>query len=303
MENLDIRELLLKEFENDPIYRMAILNGFQDSLFTKGILSMHKEMTYSTVETGRIIERSDSTIRNHFRSDLIDYIQPEKFGKFYRLNYKSVFRLHMIFVLMEKAAKTTVDLLAELGMQPALSMGGNLKRVQRSENRELQEWNETIDYNDRLTTLEKNIGLQGLMLNILKYEKDLSDLERKIENKEASIEQIKSEAYMRYLEHKQSQLLTTSLRKTIQKPSFFGLFKKAEEVDIDQIAKELETNLKQKMEHEVEDKIKVHTEEIKKIEEEKVKVSSLLHEEKTAFSNFQLETNNDTTKLLNSGKQ
>jgi hypothetical protein len=303
MENLDIRELLLKEFENDPIYRMAILNGFQDSLFTKGILSMHKEMTYSTVETGRIIERSDSTIRNHFRSDLIDYIQPEKFGKFYRLNYKSVFRLHMIFVLMEKAAKTTVDLLAELGMQPALSMGGNLKRVQRSENRELQEWNETIDYNDRLTTLEKNIGLQGLMLNILKYEKDLSDLERKIENKEASIEQIKSEAYMRYLEHKQSQLLTTSLRKTIQKPSFFGLFKKAEEVDIDQIAKELETNLKQKMEHEVEDKIKVHTEEIKKLEEEKVKVSSLLHEEKTAFSNFQLETNNDTTKLLNSGKQ
>ncbi|MDQ1005404.1 hypothetical protein QFZ28_005982 [Neobacillus niacini] len=302
MENLDIRELLLKEFENDPIYRMAILNGFQDSLFTDGILSMHKEMTYSTVETGRIIERSDSTIRNHFRSDLIDYIQPEKFGKFYRLNYKSVFRLHMIFVLMEKAAKTTVDLLAELGMQPAVSMGGNLKRVQRSESRELQEWNETNDYNDRLTTLEKNIGLQGLMLNILKYEKDLSDLERRIESKEASIEQIKSEAYMRYLEQKQSQLLTTSLRKTIQKPSFFGLFKKAEEVDIDQIAKELETNLKQKMEHEVEGKIKSHTEEIKKLEEEKVKLSSLLQEEKTAFSNFQLETNNDTKRLLNAEK-
>lgn len=303
MENMDIREMLLKEFENDPIYRMAILNGLQDSLFTDGILSMHKEMTYSTVETGRIIERSDSTIRNHFRSDLIDYIQPEKFGKFYRLNYKSVFRLHMIFVLMEKSAKTTVDLLAELGMQPALAMGGNLKRVQRSESRELQEWNESNDYNDRLTTLEKNIGLQGLMLNILKYEKDLSDLERRLENQIASIEQIKSEAYMRYLEQKQTQLLTTSLRKTIQKPSFFALFKKSEEVDLDQISKELETNLKQKMEQEVEDKIKAHTEEIKKLEEEKVKVKSLLHEEKTAFSNFQIESNNDSTKLLNAGKQ
>jgi hypothetical protein len=166
----------------------------------------------------------------------------------------------------------------------------------------LQEWNEPNDYNDRLTTLEKNMGLQGLMLNILKYEKDLSELERRLENRAASIEQIKSEAYMRYLEQKQSQLLTTSIRKTIQKPSFLGLFKKAEEVDIDQIAKELETNLKQKMEQEVEDKIKVHTEEIKKLEEEKVKVKSLLQEEKTSFSNFQLETNNDPTKLLNAGK-
>lgn len=56
-----MKELLVGEFEKDPIYRMAILIGLESSLFTEGILSMHVEMTYSTVEAGKIIERSDST--------------------------------------------------------------------------------------------------------------------------------------------------------------------------------------------------------------------------------------------------
>ena len=111
MEEKDMKTVLTQEFHDDPIYKLALLNKLDDYLFTEGILSMHQESTYSTVETGRIIERSDSTIRNHFRSDLLDYIAPEKFGKYYRLNYKSVFRLQLIFILMEKASKTSVDLL------------------------------------------------------------------------------------------------------------------------------------------------------------------------------------------------
>ncbi|MEH6906119.1 hypothetical protein V7008_10385, partial [Neobacillus drentensis] len=122
MENQDMETLLKQEFAKDPVYRLVMLEGLQESVFTPGILSMHKDISYSTVETGRIIVRSDSTIRNHFRSDLIEYIEPEKFGKFYRLNYKSVFRLHLIFLLMEKASKTTIDILAELGIKPAISM-------------------------------------------------------------------------------------------------------------------------------------------------------------------------------------
>src|SRR5206468_1002955 len=147
MENKDMRTLLQQEFSNDPVYRLVMLEGLEESVFTQGILSMHKEISYSTVETGRIIDRSDSTIRNHFRSDLIEYIAPEKFGKFYRLNYQSVFRLHLIFLLMEKASKTTIDILAELGMEPAISMGGSIKRIPRVDSRELQEWNQQNENN------------------------------------------------------------------------------------------------------------------------------------------------------------
>ncbi|MEH6988397.1 hypothetical protein V7021_11160 [Cytobacillus firmus] len=299
MESLDMKELLIKDFENDPIYRMAVLNGLEDSVFTNGILSLHKDMTYSTVEAGRIIERSDSTIRNHFRSDLIEYIQPEKFGKFYRLNYKSVFRLHLIFVLMDKASKTSVDLLAELGMQPGVSMGGNVKRVQR-ESHDIQEYGEQVqnNYEERLLTMERNLGYQSKMLNILKYEKDISDIERKLERKEVEIDQIKTDAYMKFLEEKQTQLLSTSLKKSIQKPSFLGLFKKPDNIDVDQINKDVETKLKEKMDQEIKEKINVARKKIEELKEEKRKVDTLLQQERDAFSNMQLDSDVDDKKLL-----
>lgn len=299
VESLDMKELLMKEFENDPIYRMAVLNGLEDSVFTMGIQSMHKDMTYSTVEAGRIIERSDSTIRNHFRSDLIEYIQPEKFGKFYRLNYKSVFRLHLIFVLMDKASKTSVDLLAELGMQPGVSMGGNVKRVQR-ESTDLQEYSDQLqnNYEERLSTMERNLGFQSKMLNILKYEKDISDIERKLERKEVEIDQIKTDAYMKYLEEKQTQLLSTSLKKSIQKPSFLGLFKKPDIIDVEQINKDVETKLKEKMDQEIKEKINIARKEIETLQEEKRKVNTLLQQERESFSNMQLDTDVDDKKLL-----
>ncbi|USK41624.1 hypothetical protein LIS77_25990 (plasmid) [Cytobacillus firmus] len=299
MESLDMKELLMEEFENDPIFRMAVLNGLEDSVFTTGIQSMHKDMTYSTVEAGRIIERSDSTIRNHFRSDLIEYIQPEKFGKFYRLNYKSVFRLHLIFVLMDKASKTSVDLLAELGMQPGVSMGGNVKRVQR-ESTDLQEYSDQLqnNYEERLSTMERNLGFQSKMLNILKYEKDISDIERKLERKEVEIDQIKTDAYMKYLEEKQTQLLSTSLKKSIQKPSFLGLFKKPDIIDVEQINKDVETKLKEKMDQEIKEKINIARKEIETLQEEKRKVNTLLQQERDSFSNMQLDTDVDDKKLL-----
>ncbi|WP_223821052.1 hypothetical protein [Bacillus sp. S3] len=293
-----MKDLLKSEFEQDPIYRMAILNGLEDGLFTEGILSMHDEMTYSTVEAGKIIERSDSTIRNHFRSDLIEYIQPEKFGKFYRLNYKSVFRLQLIFVLMEKAAKTSIDLLAELGMEPAVMLGGNYKRVTRPEGRELRNYEEPNQLDDRVAILEKNFGMQGIMLNILKYEKDISEIERKLENKVAGIEQIKTEAYMRYLEEKQAQIFATAMKKQKPKTSFFGLIKKTEEIDYSQVNHEIETNLKEKMKQETTEIINRFKEEINSLEDEKKKLESILEGEKKAFSNIQLDSNHKNAKLI-----
>lgn len=294
-----MKELLVGEFEKDPIYRMAILIGLESSLFTEGILSMHVEMTYSTVEAGKIIERSDSTIRNHFRSDLIEYIQPEKHGKFYRLNYKSVFRLQLIFILMEKAAKTSVDLLAELGMEPAIMVGGTYKRIPRAESRELKGYNEQDQLDDRVSALEKNYSIQGIMLNILIYEKEISVVERKIENKVARIEKLKTDAYMRYLEEKQAQMFAVALRKPQPKASFFGLFKKTpEEIDYSQVNQEIETKLKEKMKQETNEKIEAFKVEIKNLEDEKKKLESLLEGEKESISNINLENSKRNSKFI-----
>jgi hypothetical protein len=303
MEKVDMKAALVEEFKDDPIYRLVILNGLEDYLFTSGILSMHKDLTYSTVQTGKIIERSDSTIRNHFRSDLIEYIAPEKFGKYYRMNYQSIFRLQMIFLLMERASKTTVDILAELGMQPGMSMTGNVKRVlkpDRSESREVYFGNNEEEeqlFEERFEKLEHAIGLQGLMLNILKYEKDLADLDRKIEHSQSMVQQIGSETRMKFLEEKQSRLLASSLKKSIKKQSIFGLFKKNDDIDINQIAIEIDENLKDKFESEIKSKSQEFENKIKEYKQERKAILDLLIKEKNAFSEFRLDKT--THKFIN----
>lgn len=295
MENVDIKAKLLEEFNDDPLYKLCLMNGLEEYLFNENILSLHINASYSTVETGRFIERPDSTIRNHFRSDLVDYIAPERFGKYYRLSAYSVFRLHMIFLLMEKAQKTTVDLLAELGMQPTPVVGGNLKRVARfnqQDSRGLRTGYEDLDEeyvsNQRFEKLEHAFGLQAVMLNILKYEKDIADLERKIDYNRSTITQITTDNRMKFLEEKQSRLLTSSLKRTQKKPSFKDFFKKSEEVEIEKIESEINLNLKEKYDKELQESIEKYSSDISKLEQEKTALITSLEKEKDSFSKLQL---------------
>lgn len=288
MEQENMESILREEFQNDPLYRLAILSGLENDLFTENIVSMHKEISYSTVETGKIIDRADSSIRNHFRSELKEYIAPEKFGKFFRLNYVCVFKLHLIFILIEKASKTTVDLLAELGMHPGVSIGSNVKRVNRNEgtSNELQN-NDSYKVEERINNLERGIGLQSVLLNIYKYEKDLLEIDHKIESNRASIKENESNAYLQYLEDKNNRLLTESLRRSVQKPSIFNLFKKGEEVDVNSISSELESALKEKMLKEIEVKNKELKEQQEILLSKKDKINTMLNNERTKFDNLQ----------------
>ncbi|WP_338473394.1 hypothetical protein R4Z10_21350 (plasmid) [Niallia sp. XMNu-256] len=290
VEELDMKEVLTSEFENDPIYRLALLNKLEDSIFTESILSLHKDTTYSTVETGKIIDRSDSTIRNHFRSELVDYIAPEKYGKFYRLDYKSVFRLHLIFLLMDKVGKTTIDILAELGVQPGISVTGNFRKMpQRNENKNFQYENrenyDIVPVDTRLLEFENKLDMQGIMINILKYEKDISDIERLISDTQSSINKIlvrsrvkfekeiselekdiaknqssiieaQSQSKMKFLEERQSLLITKSLKNSLKKSSFLGFLKRNDDVNVQQLATEIDGSLKEKYDNELQEKIK-----------------------------------------------
>jgi hypothetical protein len=103
---------------------------------------------------------------------------------------------------------------------------------------------------------------------------------------------------MRYLEEKQSRLLINSLKKTMQKPSLFALFKKNDEINIEQISKEIETTLKGKMDREVEGQVKEQMEEIQKLKEEKNRVNKLLQTEKEQFSSLQIEITKQETATI-----
>ncbi|CAM4031807.1 hypothetical protein [Mesobacillus zeae] len=93
---------------------------------------------------------------------------------------------------------------------------------------------------------------------------------------------------MRYLEQKQSQLLAASLKKAIQKPSFLGLFKKTEEINLEEMSKQLDVDLKLKMDSEVQDRIKKQNMEIEKLEEEKEKLTLSIEQEKELSKTYQI---------------
>ena len=327
MEEIDMKEVLTSEFENDPIYRLALLNKLEESLFTESILSLHKDTTYSTVETGKIIDRSDSTIRNHFRSELVDYIAPEKYGKFYRLDYKSVFRLHLIFLLMDKVGKTTIDILAELGIQPGISVSSNFKKMpHRNENgfqKENNEYNEIVLVDTKLLEFEKKLDMQGIMINILKYEKDISDIERLISNTQSSINKIlvrsrmkfekeiseiekgiannqskiveaQSQSQMKFLEERQSLLITNSLKNSLKKSSFLGFLKKNDDVNVHQLATEIDDNLKGKYDNEFQEKIKEYNSTIETLNSKKKYLESKLVGLRNQFDSSTLNNELDT---------
>ena len=344
-----MKEILINEFENDPIYRLALLNKLEDSIFTESILALHKDTTYSTVETGKIIDRSDSTIRNHFRSELVDYIAPEKFSKFYRLNYKSIFKLHLIFLLMDKAGKNTIDILSELGIEPGVMVSSNIKRMlPRNERNDLQSGNDGQDnlpFETKVQEFEQKLDLQRIMFNILKYEKDISDLEQKITHNQSKINEILiisrmnyekevseieqkithnqskinkilirllmeyekeiseleqeithnqskiSEAHdqsrMKFLEEKQSLLISNSLKNSLKKSSFLGFLKKSE-VDVHQLANDINSKLKAKYDNEAQENIKEYRSIIKDLQSKKGTIEGKLEPIKNQLHSFSL---------------
>ncbi|WP_050179643.1 hypothetical protein [Domibacillus robiginosus] len=288
MDNLNMKEILINEFKDDPIYKLCLINKLESHLFTESILEMHTETSYSTVEAGKILGRNDSTIRNHFRSDLIEYIAPERYGKYYRLDYISVFKLQMVFVLMEKAGKGSVDILVEAGIHASeLFTSSGIKKPVRPESNDLKVIRRESDQDDmigdRLNDLEKNLAIQTIQLNMLKYEKDLNELDRIIGENKSSIELIKLNEQNHYLEQRQLQLLSASLNKSFEKKGLFGFIKKPDNLNVDIISKELDDGLKVKKDQIVKEKIKTHQERIEKAEEEKKVIQKSLEIEKKNF--------------------
>jgi hypothetical protein len=288
MDDLNMKEILITEFKDDPIYKLCLINKLESYLFTKGILELHTETSYSTVEAGRILGRNDSTIRNHFRSDLIEYIAPERYGKYYRLDYICVFKLQMVFVLMEKAGKGSVDILVEAGIHASeLFTSNGVKKPVRHESNDLKVIRRESDEDgmivDRLNDLEKNLAIQTIQLNIVKYEKDINELERIIGESESSIELIKLNEQNLYLEQRQLQLLSASLNKSFEKKGLFGFIKKPDNLDVNMISKELDDGLKAKKDQIVKEKIKIYQERIEETKEKKKVIQQNLEIEKKNF--------------------
>lgn len=227
MEN-DVKKTLVDEFKNDPIYKMVEFYELEEDLFTDGILGMNMDpdYTYSTTEASKILGRPDSTIRNYFHTDLIEYIGPEKWGKFYRLNYRSIFKLRMIFTLVDKANKSSVDLLTALGVSPSIVIGDN--EIKRTNQR--TEIGLPVDLKNRLESFSDFMNRQSELAKLYTFQHELYDLRMQLNAKEAEKEREISQLEFKYLEDKQSIITDNYIRNLTSKPKFWNRNKKNKEI-------------------------------------------------------------------------
>lgn len=227
MERPDIKKILEEEFKGDPLYRMIQFHGLEDKIFTDRILELVPDVPYSTTEAGRIVDKADSTIRNYFRTELFEYIRPEKYGRAYRLKYDGVFKIHLIFILIDHAGKSTVDLLVELGMEPAVTLTNGKKLPQSSQRHDIGPVSQTREVDDEFKTkISMIIRSQDLKYELLKREKDLLDIDRQIDSCKSKMKEIETEERFKELEEKQQQLFSLTVKNTSGKQSFLDLFRK-----------------------------------------------------------------------------
>lgn len=97
-----MKQLIENEFFDDPLYKEIKIKHpeLEDELFPDWIDTLNLVKEYSTTEVSQMINKKDQNIR-YYLEQLKDYVQHLRHNRNYRLTYKSIFRLHMIYLLIE----------------------------------------------------------------------------------------------------------------------------------------------------------------------------------------------------------
>ncbi|ADC52370.1 hypothetical protein BpOF4_21874 (plasmid) [Alkalihalophilus pseudofirmus OF4] len=226
-------DIIETDFSEDPLKRqLELYDVTAEKLYPSFLNNLHPETTYSTTESAAYLQKNDSTLRNYLRNEnLMKYIQPVRSGRFYRLNYRSIYRLYLILMYLEQG-KTISDIEVLLGYR-----------------------SETVDYDPTnptkgVNTLNNEMLGQILKstnkrIHLLEQENKLSvqmreydQLESQVSKKKMDLELIDHKISLSRVEVRNQQLLTHTLKKATKRPKsgfFQSLFGKEEEVDVDEL--------------------------------------------------------------------
>ncbi|MFJ6414436.1 hypothetical protein ACIQLG_16775 [Terribacillus saccharophilus] len=294
----DMKNLLEQTFKEDPLRTEIAYWKLDEELFTKSILNMSTTAKYSTMEASTILARADSTLRNYFRSEINDYINPEKIGRFFRLDYISIFKLHMIFILMDKPKKTLSDIGYLVGITGAISN----QSYTPPKSREVEDYGyDDLDIAEEISTLKKMITIQSLKSSVFEKQYNLDNsvkkvqlIENEIKHIDSQIDNIKLSRNNQALEKKYYRMLDNSLRNSMaakneQKWSLKNIFKGPDNIPVDvdevmakaeQTAQEEVSAFKKEFDSQLEEKYS-----LKKVKEEELAVAK----EKVERDQLQLE--------------
>lgn len=247
--DIDMVELLREEFMDDPLYREIMADSeLRQKLFPDFVKELHPKKQYTTLEVSEMIEEKDSTVR-YYMNTLLDYIQPIRNNRNYRLTYKSIYKLYLVFLYTRDYGRNTNDV---KGLLPMFSeypvVEGHVindtelsvKQKRKSMNEgyllafllnlaEYDQSNEEAQYelhNKFIDFVQTKTKHDRVIQKIRKTEKELSEEKLKLERSHKELVEIKgvlrSEAQMKNLELaiktvKEKDTLSTKLKKIFKK--------------------------------------------------------------------------------------
>jgi hypothetical protein len=230
---INMKELIDDQFMNDELKkRIELYDLLAERLYPEFLNNLYPETTYSTTEVAAFLDKNDSTLRNYLRNEnLVKYIKPVRSGRYYRLNYESVFRLHMILLYLEQQGKSISDIEVILGYRSEMvdyDMGSKNNTPKANISEEQFMLKKYLDYtNKKIELLEFENKIQERRRE---YDETLSE----ITTKQFEMNLIETQISNLRLEKRNHQLLTLSLKRTIPQKSGLlnNLFRK-QNIDID----------------------------------------------------------------------
>jgi hypothetical protein len=230
---INMKELIDNQFMNDELKkRIELYDLLAEKLYPDFLNNLHPETTYSTTEVAAFLDKNDSTLRNYLRNEnLVKYIKPVRSGRYYRLNYESIFRLYMILLYLDQQGKSISDIEVILGYRSEMldyqsGLNNNTPTARITEEHMMLK--KYLDYtNKKIELLEFENKIQERRRE---YDETLSE----ITSKQLEMNLLETQLSNLRLEKRNHQLLTLSLKRTIPQKSGLlnNLFRK-QNVDID----------------------------------------------------------------------
>src|SRR5690606_11459440 len=111
LEEMTLQEEIETVFKDDPLYQLIEEEGLTEELIPNKLLDgLNRKNQYTISEAAEKLEKKDYQFRNILqRNGLEEYVQVTQAGKLYRLDYRGIYRLFMIFLLQDRFGKRPVD--------------------------------------------------------------------------------------------------------------------------------------------------------------------------------------------------
>lgn len=169
VEDMTIEEEISYIFQEDPLYQVIEEEGLTEELIPESLLSeLNRKNQYTIAEVADRLGKKDYQVRNIIqRNGLEEYVQITQAGKLYRLDYKGIYRLYLIFLLQEQLGKRPVDIASLVGVMPETVKETDSKPPVRKGTTTIPN---PSAVSEQLNGMEKQLdGMENQMMNMFLY--------------------------------------------------------------------------------------------------------------------------------------